>query len=165
MTGAQAFRFREAPTCRGTLSARPALAGVGIAQLEEPTGLDAADVDRLRVVIVHDEEPAIVGNGEVIERLPGYDLDILRLARCESINFSFGYRPHASRSRHLEMIDIGGCDRKRDPNQLHRKSMPSQPILDPATINTEEVAVTKDEILALNAQRDEFEQVDRLTFH
>ena len=40
--------------------------------------------------------------------------------------------------------------------------MPSQLILDPATINTKEEAVTKDEILALNAQRDEFEQVDRL---
>ena len=40
--------------------------------------------------------------------------------------------------------------------------MASQPILDPATINTEDVAVTKDEILALNAQRDEFEQVDKL---
>tara|TARA_R110002096_G_scaffold147220_3_gene306915 strand:- start:5427 stop:5906 length:480 start_codon:yes stop_codon:yes gene_type:complete len=40
--------------------------------------------------------------------------------------------------------------------------MASQPIVDPVTINTEEVAVTKDEILTLNAQRDEFEQVDRL---
>ncbi len=40
--------------------------------------------------------------------------------------------------------------------------MASQPILDLATINTEDVAVTKDEILALNAQRDEFEQVDKL---
>jgi len=44
----------------------------------------------------------------------------------------------------------------------NEESMASQPILDPATIVTEEVAVTKDEILALNAQREEFEQVDRL---
>ena len=40
--------------------------------------------------------------------------------------------------------------------------MASQPILDPASINTEKVAVTKEEILALNAQRDEFEQLDRI---
>ncbi len=40
--------------------------------------------------------------------------------------------------------------------------MASKPIVDPATINTEELAVTKDEILAVNAQRDEFEQLDRL---
>ena len=40
--------------------------------------------------------------------------------------------------------------------------MASQPIVDPATIITENVAVTKDEILELNAQRDEFEQLDRL---
>jgi 3-hydroxyacyl-[acyl-carrier-protein] dehydratase len=40
--------------------------------------------------------------------------------------------------------------------------MASTPILDPATIITESVAVTKDEILALNPQRDEFEQIDRL---
>ncbi|MEC5125962.1 3-hydroxyacyl-ACP dehydratase FabZ family protein [Verrucomicrobiales bacterium BCK34] len=40
--------------------------------------------------------------------------------------------------------------------------MASQPILDLTTINPEDVAVTKDEILALNAQRDEFEQVDKL---
>ena len=40
--------------------------------------------------------------------------------------------------------------------------MASEPIVDPATFVTEEVAVSKDEILALNAQRDEFEQLDRL---
>ncbi|MDF1657658.1 MAG: beta-hydroxyacyl-ACP dehydratase [Verrucomicrobiales bacterium] len=40
--------------------------------------------------------------------------------------------------------------------------MASQPIVDPATITTDNVAVTKEEILALNAQRDEFEQVDHL---
>ncbi|MEX2580785.1 MAG: 3-hydroxyacyl-ACP dehydratase FabZ family protein [Verrucomicrobiales bacterium] len=40
--------------------------------------------------------------------------------------------------------------------------MASQPIVDPATIITENVAVAKDEILELNAQRDEFEQLDRL---
>jgi len=40
--------------------------------------------------------------------------------------------------------------------------MASPPILDPSTLLTENVAVTKAEILALNAQRDEFEQVDRL---
>lgn len=40
--------------------------------------------------------------------------------------------------------------------------MASQPILDPVTINTEEVAVAKEQILELNAQRDEFEQLDRL---
>jgi len=40
--------------------------------------------------------------------------------------------------------------------------MASQPILDPATFVTENVAVSKEEILELNAQRDEFEQLDRL---
>ncbi len=40
--------------------------------------------------------------------------------------------------------------------------MASPPILDPATLLAENVAVSKEEILALNAQRDEFEQVDRL---
>ncbi|MCL4105666.1 UNVERIFIED_CONTAM: hypothetical protein GTU68_023733 [Idotea baltica] len=40
--------------------------------------------------------------------------------------------------------------------------MASQPIVDLATINLDEVAVTKEEILELNAQRDEFEQLDRL---
>jgi len=40
--------------------------------------------------------------------------------------------------------------------------MASQPILDPATVNTKNVAVSKEEILELNAQRDEFEQLDRL---
>ncbi len=40
--------------------------------------------------------------------------------------------------------------------------MASQPIVDPATIPTDRVAVTKEEILALNPQREEFEQIDRL---
>lgn len=40
--------------------------------------------------------------------------------------------------------------------------MASQPIIDPATITTDNIAVTKEEILELNAQRDEFEQVDHL---
>ncbi len=40
--------------------------------------------------------------------------------------------------------------------------MASQPLVDPATISFDAVAVTKEEILELNAQRDEFEQVDRL---
>ncbi len=40
--------------------------------------------------------------------------------------------------------------------------MASQPILDLATINLDDVAVTKEEILELNAQREEFEQLDRL---
>ncbi len=40
--------------------------------------------------------------------------------------------------------------------------MASPPIVDPATITTDKIAVTKEEILALNAQRDEFEQVDHL---
>lgn len=40
--------------------------------------------------------------------------------------------------------------------------MPAKPIVDPATINIEDVAVSKEEILKLNAQRDEFEQVDKL---
>ena len=42
--------------------------------------------------------------------------------------------------------------------------MASAPILDPKTIDPAQTAVTKEEILALNAQRDEFEQVDRLVF-
>ncbi len=40
--------------------------------------------------------------------------------------------------------------------------MASQPILDLATVDHDKVAVSKEEILELNAQRDEFEQVDRL---
>jgi 3-hydroxyacyl-[acyl-carrier-protein] dehydratase len=40
--------------------------------------------------------------------------------------------------------------------------MASQPILDLATVDLEKVAVSKEEILELNAQREEFEQVDRL---
>ena len=40
--------------------------------------------------------------------------------------------------------------------------MASQPILDLATLDIEKVAVSKEEILGLNAQREEFEQVDRL---
>ncbi len=40
--------------------------------------------------------------------------------------------------------------------------MASQPILDLATINLDDEAVSKEKILELNAQRDEFEQLDRL---
>ena len=40
--------------------------------------------------------------------------------------------------------------------------MASQPILDPATVKIDNVAISKEEILELNAQRDEFEQLDRL---
>ncbi len=40
--------------------------------------------------------------------------------------------------------------------------MASEPLLDPTTVSTDEVAVSKEEILALNAQRDEFEQVDKI---
>jgi 3-hydroxyacyl-[acyl-carrier-protein] dehydratase len=40
--------------------------------------------------------------------------------------------------------------------------MASAPLLDPASIDRSQTAVTKEEILALNAQRDEFEQVDRI---
>lgn len=40
--------------------------------------------------------------------------------------------------------------------------MASQAILDLTTINIDEVAVTKEEILELNAQREEFEQLDRV---
>ncbi|NLT71231.1 MAG: beta-hydroxyacyl-ACP dehydratase [Verrucomicrobiaceae bacterium] len=40
--------------------------------------------------------------------------------------------------------------------------MASQPIVDPATLPTDRVAVSKEEILALNPQREEFEQIDRL---
>jgi 3-hydroxyacyl-[acyl-carrier-protein] dehydratase len=40
--------------------------------------------------------------------------------------------------------------------------MASQPILDLTTVDIDKVAVSKEEILELNAQREEFEQVDRL---
>lgn len=40
--------------------------------------------------------------------------------------------------------------------------MASQAILDPGTVDPDKVAVSKEEILGLNAQREEFEQVDRL---
>jgi len=40
--------------------------------------------------------------------------------------------------------------------------MAAAPILDPTTIDPAQTSVTKEEILALNAQREEFEQVDRL---
>ena len=63
----------------------PSLAGVGIAQLEEPAGLDAADVDRLRTVVVHHEETAIVGNSDVVEWPTGNDLNGPGLARPSSI--------------------------------------------------------------------------------
>ena len=42
------------------------------------------------------------------------------------------------------------------------KNMASQQIVDLAGIDLSKVAVTKEEILALNAQRDEFEQLDRI---
>ena len=40
--------------------------------------------------------------------------------------------------------------------------MASQPILDLTTVDIDKVAVSKEEILELNAQREEFEQVDKL---
>lgn len=40
--------------------------------------------------------------------------------------------------------------------------MASSPILDLSTLDLTQTAVTKEEILAVNAQRDEFEQLDRL---
>lgn len=40
--------------------------------------------------------------------------------------------------------------------------MASAPILDPTSLDLSRTAVTKEEILVLNAQREEFEQVDRL---
>ncbi len=40
--------------------------------------------------------------------------------------------------------------------------MASEPMLDPATIDLGEVAVSNDEVLRLNPQRDEFEQLDKL---
>ena len=40
--------------------------------------------------------------------------------------------------------------------------MASQPILDLATLNLEDVAVSKEAILELNAQREEFEQLDKI---
>ena len=40
--------------------------------------------------------------------------------------------------------------------------MASQPILDPATLDSSNVAFSKVEILKLNKQRDEFEQLDKL---
>ncbi|MFT4546140.1 MAG: 3-hydroxyacyl-[acyl-carrier-protein] dehydratase [Pseudoalteromonas tetraodonis] len=40
--------------------------------------------------------------------------------------------------------------------------MASPPILDLTTVDIDQVAVSKEEILELNAQREEFEQVDRL---
>lgn len=42
--------------------------------------------------------------------------------------------------------------------------MASAPFLDLAALNIAEVAVTKEEILNVNPQRDEFEQLDRLIF-
>ena len=41
-------------------------------------------------------------------------------------------------------------------------SMASDPIIDLSTIDTDNVAVSKEEILALNPQRDEWEQLDRI---
>lgn len=40
--------------------------------------------------------------------------------------------------------------------------MASEPIIDLSSIDTNHVAVSKEEILVLNPQRDEFEQVDRI---
>ncbi len=42
--------------------------------------------------------------------------------------------------------------------------MASQPIIDLGKINLDNVAVTKERILELNAQRDEFEQLDKLVY-
>lgn len=42
------------------------------------------------------------------------------------------------------------------------KRMASQPILDPATIDLEAEAVSKEEIMKLNPQRGEFEQLDKI---
>lgn len=54
-------------------------------------------------------------------------------------------------------------DRKHGADYIFpTKSMASEPLLDLAAIDTEQTAVTKEEILELNAQRDEFEQVDKL---
>jgi 3-hydroxyacyl-[acyl-carrier-protein] dehydratase len=49
-----------------------------------------------------------------------------------------------------------------NPDLIELETMASQPILDLASINLNDVAVSKEEILAVNAQRDEFEQLDRL---
>lgn len=43
-----------------------------------------------------------------------------------------------------------------------RNIMASQPILDPATLDHSSVAFTKEQVLNLNRQRDEFEQLDKL---
>ena len=40
--------------------------------------------------------------------------------------------------------------------------MASQPFLDLANLNLDEVAVSKEEILRLNPHREEFEQIDKL---
>ena len=40
--------------------------------------------------------------------------------------------------------------------------MASEPFLDPATLNLNNVAVSKEEIFKVNPQRDEFEQLDRI---
>ncbi len=40
--------------------------------------------------------------------------------------------------------------------------MASAPILDLSTLDLSQTAVTKEEILSVNAQREEFEQVDRI---
>lgn len=48
----------------------------------------------------------------------------------------------------------------QNPNP--RNPMASAPILEPATIDLSRTAVTKEEILSVNAQREEFEQVDRI---
>lgn len=48
------------------------------------------------------------------------------------------------------------------PGSIEPKRMASDPLIDLSTIDTDNVAVSKEEILVLNPQRDEFEQVDRI---
>lgn len=62
----------------------------------------------------------------------------------------------------IKTIDIRARDRKGAPRPDPEHPMASAPILDLATIDLSQTAVTKEEILALNAQRDEFEQIDRI---
>lgn len=42
--------------------------------------------------------------------------------------------------------------------------MPAAPFLDLSTLDLDDTAVSKEEILELNAQRDEFEQLDRIVY-
>lgn len=78
----------------------------------------------------------------------------------------------SSSSRTLTVCDrgVGPSDLVRSLNDkgvfntslIESDTMASQPILDLATINLDDEAVSKEKILELNAQRDEFEQLDRL---